>query len=431
MIRKLTVNFCCFALLFSATSTHAEHRVALLVINTDYKDQPKQVSRLDAVQQVFEQHGFRCQVVQNLSNEKAFRETIEAFTSRTPTRSTAAFYFQGRLGNESNLLAVDSRGKYSLEKLVTSFDTRGGSALNLLFFDVQGKAEIEELPETTQVEFGDTESLLKKLAENKVLQNKASMAISPPDTFVVGKRAGDEWVNDMGLVFCWCPSGTFTAGSPKSVPGRYADEAQREVSMKQGFWLAKYELPFGQPIAKRQPGRSAIAEHKLDPMTMINHDDAKAMTRNLTLSEQKAGRLPSDWQYTLPTEDQWEYAARAGTTTRFYFGDDMSKLPLYANFGDKSFYESGDIFSNSAHRTLNDGVVKLARVGSYQPNSWGFHDMHGNVADWCINSAIRGGSWVSVPENCRSAYRDSFSSRNEQNFIGYRIVIQRPAEGSQ
>ena len=252
-----------------------------------------------------------------------------------------------------------------------------------------------------------------------------SQAISSRDKFVVGKKAGDEWVNRSGLVFCWCPPGRFIAGSPAGVAGRYPDEEQREVTISDGFWLSKFELAFGQPVANRKAGRNALARHKLDPMTMINHDDAKSMTRNLTAAEQKAGRLPADWQYTLPTEEQWEYAARAGTTSTYYFGEDMEQLPLHANFGDKSYYDSLDIFSNAADRRLNDGFVKLAPIGSYRPNGWGFHDMYGNVAEWCINTAIRGGGWVSDPRNCRSAYRDSFSSRNEQNFIGYRLVIQK------
>ena len=272
---------------------------------------------------------------------------------------------------------------------------------------------------------GETKSTLPKQV---TLAEKGSQAIGPRNKFEPGKRPGDQWVNSMGLVFCWCPPGKYVAGSPEAEIGRYADEQQHEVPIPNGFWLSKYELAHSQTVAGRRGG-NGIAQHKLHPMTMINLDDAKTMTRNLTKSEQEAGRLPSDWEYSLPTEDQWEYAARAGTTTRFYFGEDQSDLPQHANFADKTYYDSGDIYSNFADRTLNDGALNFARVGSYQPNPWGFYDMYGNVAEWCTNQAIRGGSWTSVPENCRSAYRDSFGSRNQQDFIGYRLVIQKSPQG--
>jgi formylglycine-generating enzyme required for sulfatase activity len=198
--------------------------------------------------------------------------------------------------------------------------------------------------------------------------------------------------------------------------------------IEDGFWIGKYELTLSQNL--RSHPRSTIATHKNHPLTMINHDDARSMTtRTLSENERKAGRLPKDWEYSLPSEDQWEYAARAGTQTRFYFGNDLRQLPRHANFGDKSYYDSKVVYSNAAHRSLDDGNVRLAIVGSYQSNPWGLYDVYGNVAEWCINNAIRGGSWVSVAENCRSSYRDSFSSRNEQNFIGYRLVIQRRFEG--
>ncbi len=190
-----------------------------------------------------------------------------------------------------------------------------------------------------------------------------------------------------------------------------------------GFWISKYELTVTENPRSRH--NKATGSHKNHPLTMVNHDDAKQMTLKILTEEgHQHAALPGDWQYSLPTEEQWEYAARAGTKTQYSFGDDPQLLPEYGNFGDKSYYESLDVFSNSAHRTLDDGSVRQASVGRYNPNPWGLHDVHGNVAEWCLDGAIRGGGWVSSPENCRSAYRDHFSSRNEQEFIGYRIVIQ-------
>lgn len=422
----LIPTLCLLVALGLSQTLLAEHRVALLISNSDYKNQEKDsLEDIREVRNQLVQIGFRCQIIENVANEYGFRDALESFAAKTPTRSTVLVYYQGRLIDE-NLLAVDSRGKYPIKKILEGLSTKGASRHNFIHINAGNKSKYDgEIPLDCGLSFASSSQLFKLLEEI----GPASTTISPPDKFIAGKNAGDEWVNSMGVIFCWCPPGKYIAGSPDEVTGRYDDEEQREVIIKHGFWLSKYELARGQEVSKRGPGNRTIARNKLDPMTMINHDDAKSMTRNFTTSEQKAGRLPSDWQYSLPTEDQWEYAARAGTTSRFYFGDDINQLPLHANFADKSFYDSGDIFSNSAHRTLNDGAIKLARIGSYQPNPWGFHDMYGNVAEWCINLAIRGGSWVSVPENCRSAYRDSFSSRNEQNFIGYRLVIQkRPSD---
>ncbi|MEK6238457.1 MAG: SUMF1/EgtB/PvdO family nonheme iron enzyme, partial [Planctomycetales bacterium] len=423
---------------------------ALLIGNGKYKNQPAATQDLGAVARSLEQYGFRCRVVENLENEYAFRDAIERFARQTPTRSTALLYYRGRLGDGPSLLATDSRGKYLLAKALQALSEKGAAGQHLVFLDAPEAVDFQgELPEAFQLTLGETDALLAKLdgktdliaslagagknvstlAKTATLIGKGSRAISSRDAFMPGEKPGDEWVNSMGVVFCWCPSGKYLAGSPPEVPGRYADEEQREVVIEHGFWFSKYELARGQEVAKRRPGNNTLARHKLEPMTMINHDDAKTMVRNFTASERKAGRLPSDWEYNLPAEDQWEYAARAGTTTRYSFGDDVKLLPRHANFADKSYYDTGDVFSNAAHRTLDDGAARLARVGSYPPNARGLHDVHGNVAEWCVNLAIRGGSWVSVPENCRGAYRDSFSSRNEQNFIGYRLVIQKTPSG--
>ena len=187
-----------------------------------------------------------------------------------------------------------------------------------------------------------------------------------------GADTRDEWVNPRGTVFCWCPPGTYTVGSPPSEFGRYGDEQIRDVVIEEGFWISKFELTVSENPRGKKP-RASIATEKNHPLTMVNHDDARRMTqKTLTEAEQKAGSLPSDWEYSLPTEIEWEVAARAGGRSAYSFGDDVEALPRHANFGDRSYFETGDIFSQHAHRTFDDGVARLARVGRYAPNAWGF-----------------------------------------------------------
>lgn len=438
--------FGCFLLVLAVPlCVNGEYRVALLIANTDYEQEEKRTVDLKSVDAALQSLGFRTTTITNVQGDKELKNAIEAFASRTPTRSTALVYFFGEVDDKNNLRATRSRGTVSIADVLKLLNERGGANRQLVFVDAQVSGEFQvELPPSSQVTLGETSAAFEplkrggdliqslghagetfsSLGKNARVAGAGSVAVSPPTKFATGSKAGDEWVNEMGVVFCWCPPGEYIAGSPEDLPGRYPDETQRKVGIEKGFWLSKYELAHSQIVAGRKPGRGSLASYKLHPSTMINHDDAKAMTRNYTKSEQAAKRLPADWEYSLPTEDQWEYAARAGTTTPYYFGGDVNELPLHANFGDKSYYDSLDIFSNAAHRSLNDGAATVAPVGSYQPNPWGFHDMYGNVAEWCINYAIRGGGWVSDARNCRSAYRDSYSSRNEQPFIGYRLVIQ-------
>jgi len=253
---------------------------------------------------------------------------------------------------------------------------------------------------------------------------------SPPSPkFAPGKQAGDQWVNSRGMMFCWCPPGSYTAGSPVDEPGRYADEKQRVVTIKEGFWIGKYEVTRAQWMGPVP--RNGVATANDHPQDMANQSkDGGRALRPLNEAERKNGSLPDDWEYALPTEEQWEYAARAGTKTRFYFGDDIAELPKHANFGDRSYYDTLNVYSNSAHRTLNDGFAQLAPVGSFAPNPWGLHDVYGNLAEWCENRATRGGSWVSSAQNCRSAYRHVFGDRDNEIFIGFRFVIRKTSPAS-
>ena len=446
------MRLCIFCLLAVVSSVQAEYRAALLI-------QHESGSDVAPVKAALERSGFDCRVATELDNKHSIRNLVESFAPNTPTRGTALVYYSG------NIVTLPSRegdrktiglptngtraGGYSLDDCFTKLKERGGSMVVLFFIDSKKDPELEDLdlPEHTVVTLGSADALVSRLRNrgdllanlksagrktfanlppNLKLEGTGSKPVAPPDQFPARGKPGDEWINIHGLVFCWIPAGTFTMGSPEDTPGRYPDEEQRSVTIEDGFWMQKYELIRGQSTTVgRYLPRDMVGEHKLHPLNKYHMDDGKQIGLNLTSREQKAGRLPAGWEYSQPSEEQWEYAARAGTQTRYFFGNDMAQLVRYANFADKSYYDTGDIYSNSAHRTLNDRSPGPSLVGNYLPNPWGLHDIYGNVSEWCENGKARGGSRISLPENCRSAYRDFYSSRNDQNYLGYRLVIRK------
>jgi formylglycine-generating enzyme required for sulfatase activity len=173
---------------------------------------------------------------------------------------------------------------------------------------------------------------------------------------------------------------------------------------------------------------------------MVSWTDAKNYCTYLT-QEQAAGRLPSGWVYRLPTESEWEYACRAGTTTTFHYGNALHGG--MANFYDYYEYDAsiGDIYvSNPAVPWLS----RTTTVGNYQPNAWGLYDMHGNVWEWCrdwygaypIGSVTdpqgttwgtyhvyRGGCGGLHGRFCRSAQRYSYVSSGKSSYNGFRVVL--------
>ena len=255
-----------------------------------------------------------------------------------------------------------------------------------------------------------------------------------PMTGFAGSKAGQEWGgNGLKTKFCWCPAGSFTMGSPANEKGRKDDdEDQVRVTLTKGFWLGKHEVTQGEwrLIMGTQPwsGEEYVKEGSEYAATYVSWDDAMEFCRKLTEQERRAGRSPSGWEFTLPTEAQWEYACRASSTTRFAFGDDESRLKDYAWF-DVNAYDVDEKYAHEVGRKLG--------------NAWGLRDMHGNVWELCrgwygeklpggrdpeviaraSNRVCRGGCWAYSSSNCRSANRLRRSPGGRSSDVGFRLAI--------
>src|SRR5262245_15029854 len=173
--------------------------------------------------------------------------------------------------------------------------------------------------------------------EQRSTKTPDAKSSSQRDSFLGGK-AGDETTVG-GVRLCWCPPGRFRMGSPRSEPERRPGEDQVEVTLTKGFWMGKYEATQGQwkRIMGRLPGELTVELPEGDdfPVGNVNFAETEAFCRKLTELAHKAQDLPSNWEFRLPTEAQWEYACRAGTTTATAFGDKLSSRQ--ANFKGKPY----------------------------------------------------------------------------------------------
>ena len=226
--------------------------------------------------------------------------------------------------------------------------------------------------------------------------------------------------------FVYIPSGTFMMGSPSNEVGRYNDEGpQHSVTITKGFYLGKYEVTQGQweAVMGTRPwqGRQYVQSNANHPAVYVSWNDAQAFVQKLN---EAAGRT---W-YRLPTEAEWEYACRAGTTTRWSFGDDESKL------GDYAWYMAN---------AWDVGLQYAQPVGTKLPNPWGLYDMHGNVWEWIQDRygsytsgskvdptgaptdsgrVARGGSFSNPAWLVRSANRDRYAPSSGSLGFGFRLL---------
>ena len=233
------------------------------------------------------------------------------------------------------------------------------------------------------------------------------------------------------LVFI--PPGTFRMGSPTNELDRYPDETpQTAVTISRGFWMGKYEVTQGEYLAVMGSNPSHFTGDTSRPVDSVTWSDATSYCAWLTQRERAAGRIGADVAYRLPTEAEWEYACRAGTTTRFSYGDD----PDYTNLTQYAWYRQ------------NAGFVTHP-VGQKRANPWGLYDMYGNVWEWCQDwygaypggtivdpqgpskpgmnkqRAMRGGDYFNPAQHCRSALRgyDFIPKHAWPPDFGFRVVL--------
>jgi formylglycine-generating enzyme required for sulfatase activity len=236
--------------------------------------------------------------------------------------------------------------------------------------------------------------------------------------------------SSVALEMIWVDPGTFTMGSPTTEAGRSSNETQHNVTLTQGFYLGKYEVTQAQYEAVMTGNTDSLSatpsywpNNPDRPVEQVSHDDIqKFLTR---LNTQQAGNIPEGWAYVLPTEAQWEYACRAGTTTAYSWGDAIT----------------------STDANYNNSIGQTADVGQYGANPWGFFDMHGNVWEWTADwyaayssgaqtdpegpatdsssRVYRGGSWGGTGMYLRSAYRSSNGSSVRSSYIGFRVGFQQ------
>jgi formylglycine-generating enzyme required for sulfatase activity len=202
------------------------------------------------------------------------------------------------------------------------------------------------------------------------------------------------------------------------------------VTVSRDFWLGKYEVTQGEFSGLMGKNPSHFQEGCTNcPVEKISNFDAMAYCAELTKRERQAGRLPDGYEYRLPTEAEWEYACRAGTTNRYSFGDETSVADQYA-------------------WTAENSEGKPHPVGQKKPNPWGLYDIHGNVWEWCLDyfegyplndvtdptgpgptkfKVFRGGSWNHDIEMARSGNRFMMAPANGIFFVGFRVALSQTA----
>ncbi len=289
------------------------------------------------------------------------------------------------------------------------------------------------------------------------------------------------------------PAGVFIMGSPVGEPERGENEGPpTRVTISQAFWLGKFEVTHGQWQLLMGTNLVTQAQRMLDddtpydlggkqrtirdirglhqdsdaednvynradnaPMYWVSWEEAQLFCRRLTERERGLGRVPAGYEYRLPTEAEWEYACRAGTTEATYAGKlevkgrnnapVLDAIAWYAGNSSVGYAGKGIDTAAIQEKQYPGGTAGQRQVGTKRPNAWGLYDTLGNVGEWCADwhadrlpggrvsdpkgpvtgskRAVRGGSWVSAPRGNRAARRAGFEPGRRHDDLGFRVAL--------
>jgi formylglycine-generating enzyme required for sulfatase activity len=278
------------------------------------------------------------------------------------------------------------------------------------------------------------------------LRHEAGSVVGHGNQLIEGKKAGDHWIDPNGMVFVWCPAGQFVMGDK-----RFSDAQPTQVRISKGFWIGKYELTRASARLMRLQASSHFGREVNLPFYGPDCSGAADALKYWRKHLKSVGLNVPGWSYDIPTEAEWEYAARAGNS-KFDAGD-AKAVAVYGNFADRSLYEKPrDTHFVYADRQADDGYGhELAPIGSYKPNAWGIHDMLGNVAEHVCTQyteslvggvdpnileskdgrsmpryVIRGGAWCSPWNYLHPSHRSIMANAGTLTpYSGVRLIIRQ------
>ena len=247
-----------------------------------------------------------------------------------------------------------------------------------------------------------------------------------------GQEAGEKkglTINRVQYPFRWCPAGMFMMGSPEDELGKYLYETQHQVTLTQGFWMLETEVTqeMWRSVMGNNPSKF-VGSRK--PVESVSWDNCQEYIQKLNALDV----APAGYKFSLPTDAQWEYACRAGTTTALNNGKNLTD-------GDEACPNLDEV---SWYRKNSD--LRTHPVGQKKANAWGLHDMHGNIAEWCLDwygdyssdsvtdpvgpttssvRVLRGGYKDGDAWTCRSARRSNCIPTYGDSGLGLRLALVR------